>query len=221
MTINETFQEISSITQKIIENGLSVQEKWPNRMGSKIAWQDQADLSIALKNIPYNEKYQVLDSDRNFNFKMLDGALIQLLYEFNNTGRDLISHRLAFFPSPTLERYDQTPEAYEELYFGSSEFHDMFEKNIVAFPIRFDYNVKLELFKAIEHPYSHATFGEFEFCRIPVCSPLTPSMFINFIIRNFYNYAIRTKGDICGVSNFRFNSTIDAKELDILHFNIR
>ncbi|MGB4774742.1 MAG: DUF2290 domain-containing protein, partial [Daejeonella sp.] len=102
MTINDTFQEISSITQKIIEVGLSVQEKWPNRTGSKIAWQDQADLSIALKNIPYNEKYKVIESDRNFNFKMLDGALIQLLYEFNATGRELVSHRLAFFPSPSL-----------------------------------------------------------------------------------------------------------------------
>lgn len=194
MTINETYQEIASITQKIIENGLSIDEKWPKRIGSKITWDDQRDLSIALKNVPYYDKYNILKIDRNFNFKMVDGALIQMMYEFDTLGRKLISHRLACFPSPTLERYDNTPEAYEEQYFGDSEFHDMIEHNIVTFPIRFDYNASKEIFCEIEHPYSHATLGEFDFCRIPVSSPLTPSIFINFILRHFYNYAFRTKG---------------------------
>jgi hypothetical protein len=142
------------------------------------------------------------------------------MYEFSRTGRELISHRLAFFPSPNLERYDNNPEAYEEEYFGESEFHDMLEKNIVPFPIRFDYSVKEELFVPIDHPYSHATFGEYEFCRIPVNSPLTPSIFINFILRNHYNYAFRTKGIFCDISAFRFKNTIADDEKRILHFNI-
>src|SRR5690349_8325365 len=113
MTINETFQEIVSITQNIIENGLSIEEKWPHRAGSRISWLEQRDLSIALKNVSYSDKYDVLKNDRNFNFKMVDGALIQMMYEYNVTGKKLISHRLAFFPSPNLERYDNAPEAYE------------------------------------------------------------------------------------------------------------
>lgn len=220
MTINETYQEIASITQKIIENGLSIDEKWPNRAGSKISWQDQRDLSIALRNIPYSEKYNELKNDRNFNFKMVDGALIQMMYEYNPTGRTLISHRLAFFPSPNLERYDNAPEAYEEQYFGDSEFHDMIEKNVVAFPIRFDFNIDKALFTEIEHPYSHVTFGEYEYCRVPVNSPLTPSIFINFILRNFYNYAFRTKGIFCEISEFRFANTITDNESKVLHFNL-
>lgn len=220
MTINETYLEIVSITQQIIGSGLSVQEKWPNRTGSKITWQNQSDISIALKNIPYRDKYDVLNIDRNYNFKMLDGALIQLMYEFNSSGREIKSHRLAFFPSPSLERYDDAPEAYEEFYFGESEFHDVIERNIISFPIRFDFNVDTAHFKEIEHPYSHATFGEYEFCRIPVCSPLTPSVFINFILRNFYNYAFRKKGVICEVTTFRFGKTIQAKEKNILHLSI-
>lgn len=220
MTISDTYKEIATITQKIIENGLSIDEKWPNRTGSKISWSEEKDLSVALKNIPYQDKYEVLKEDRNFNFKMLDGALIQMMYQFNNTGRELSSHRLAFFPSPMLERYDSNPQAYEERYFGESEFHDMTEKNAVAFPVRFDYNVSEELFTEIEHPYSHATFGEYEFCRIPVNSPLTPSIFIHFILRNFYNHAFRTKGVFCEVSRSRFNSSIATGEKGILHFNI-
>lgn len=219
MTINETYQEIASITQKIIENGLSIDEKWPNRAGSKINWQDQRDLSIALRNIPYSEKYNELKNDRNFNFKMVDGALIQMMYEYNPTGRTLISHRLAFLPSPNLERYDNAPEAYEEQYFGDSEFHDMIEKHVVAFPIRFDFNIDEALFTEIEHPYSHVTFGEYEYCRVPVNSPITPSIFINFILRNFYNYAFRTKGIFCEISEFRFANTITDNESKVLHFN--
>lgn len=220
MTLNETYQEIVSITQKIIENGLSIEEKWPKRAGSKISWNDQSDFSIALKNIPYSEKYNELKNDRNFNFKMIDGALIQMLYEYNPTGRNLISHRLAFFPSPTLERYDNAPEAYEEMYFGDSEFHDMIEKNVVAFPIRFEYNVDEEMFTEILHPLSHVTFGEFEYCRVPVNSPITPSIFMNFIITNFYNYAFRTKGVFCAISEFRYANTITNVEASLLHLNI-
>jgi hypothetical protein len=220
MTINETYQEIAGITQEIIEKGLSVDEKWPNRSGPRISWQDQRDLSIALKNVPYADKYEVLQKDRNFNFKMVDGALVQMLYEFNANGRELQSHRLAFFPSPTLERYDSNPNAYEEQYYGDSEFHDLIEKNIVAFPIRLDFNVKPDLFTEIEHPYSHATFGEYEFCRIPVSSPLTPSIFMHFILRNFYNYAFRLKGSFCNITDFRYPTTITKLERQLLHFNI-
>ena len=220
MTINDVYQEIVSITQKIMENGLSIEEKWPDRTGSKVSWQDQKDLSIALKNISYVEKYKVLTSDRNFNFKMLDGALVQMSYEFNSSGRQILSHRLAFFPSPFTERYDENPDDYESLYFGESEYHDLVENNIVAFPIRFDFNVDETLFKEIEHPYSHATFGEYEFCRIPVYSPLTPSIFMNFIIRNFYNYAFRTKGEFCPISEFSFKPCITEVEKNILHINI-
>ena len=220
MTLNDTFQEIVSITQKVIENGLSIDERIPSRSGNKIAWQDQSDISVALKNVPYLDKYNILNSDRNFNFKMLDGALLQFMYEFNSTGRSLISHRLAFFPAPHLDRYDDLPEDHETKYFGDSEFHDQIEKHIVASPIRFDYNVSQKMFKEIEHPYSHTHFGQHEFCRIPLSAPITPSIFINFILRNFYNYAIRTKGNIIPITAHRFPETILSAEKQILHFSI-
>ena len=220
MTINETLQEIILITQKIIENGMSIEEKWPVKYGTKISWNNQRDISIAIKNLPYNLKYNSLKTNRNFNFKMIDGALIQMMYEYDASGRKLISHRLAFFPSPNIERYDTDPESYEEEYFNRSEFYDLIERNIVVFPIRFDYNVDIDRFIEIEHPYSHATFGEYNYCRIPVSGPLTPSIFINFILRNFYNYAFRTKGIFCEISKTKFNNTITKNESKTMHFNI-
>ena len=152
MTVNDVYQEINSITQKVIEHGLSIDEKFPARNGNKVAWQEQSDISIALKNVPYVDKYNTLNEDRNFNFKMLDGALLQFMYEFNNTGRHLISHRLAFFPAPHLERYDDLPEEYETDYFNDSEFHDQLEKNIITSPIRFDYSTSDEMFVELDHP---------------------------------------------------------------------
>lgn len=209
-----------SITQKVIEHGLSIQEKYPSRSGNKIAWQDQSDISIALKNVPYADKYNTLNGDRNFNFKMLDGALLQFMYEFNSTGRELVSHRLAFFPAPHFERYDDSPEDYETNYFADSEFHDQLEKHIVSSPVRFDYNFSPKLFKEVDHPYSHTHFGEYEFCRFPVSAPITPTIFFNFILRNFYNHAVRTKGNIIPISVHRFPNSITNNEMKILHFNV-
>lgn len=220
MTIAEVYTDISKITQKVIENGLSVHEKWPHRQGTKVVWRGQQDVSIALKNIPYVDKYKTLSDDGNYNFKMIDGGLLQFMYEFDKTGRNLQSHRLCFFPSPFVGRYDDDPMQYEDFFSVNSEFYDMIEKNTVTFPVRFDYNVSPSLFKAIEHPFSHVSFGEFEFCRIPVSCPITPTIFFNFILRNFYNYIIRTYGDIVPVSEDRFNPCIDTGEKSILHFNI-
>lgn len=220
MTINETFQEIVTLTQEIITKGLSVDEKWPDRNGSRISWQDQKDLSIALKNVPYSDKYNIFQRDRNYNLKMLDGAMIQMLYEFNVSGRELRSHRLAYLPSPMLERYESDPVAHEEVFFGDSEFHDLIEKNIVAFPIRVDYSSNNEIYKEIDHPYTHATFGEYESCRIPVKAPLTPSIFVNFVLRNFYNYAFRSKGAFCHITHFRYPATIGVTERKLLHLSI-
>jgi len=221
MTIIDTLKEIKWTTEKVIEMGLSIDNKIPIiKDQAKITWENQVDFSRALKNIPYNEKYQTLEKDKNFNFKMLDGALVQMMYEFNRTGRELISHRLAYFPSTILEKYDDAYEEYETTYFADSEFHDIREENVMAFPIRFDYNNSEEIFREIEHPYSHATFGEYKYCRIPVNSPLTPSIFMNFILRNFYNNVFIKKNASYEISDKRFDNTITEKEKNILHFNI-
>ncbi|WP_291128094.1 DUF2290 domain-containing protein [Flavobacterium sp. UBA7682] len=220
MTLNDTFQEIASITQLIIENGLSIEEKWPSKKDNKISWNDQKDISIALKNVEYDKKFEVLSKDKNYNLKMLDGALIQMMYEFNNTGRNLISHRLAFFPSPKHHRYDENIELYDEKYFGESEFHDIIEKNIIAFPIRFDFNSSADIFIDIDHPYSHSTFGEYQNCRIPVSGPITPSSFMHFIVKNFYFNAYKKNDIIWKVSDLRFQTTISKNEEKTLHLNI-
>ena len=91
------------------------------------------DISIAMKNIAYEEIYKKLEESNNYNIKMLDGSLIQMLYSFEYD--KLVSHRLAFFPAPNLESFQNEPENYE----NDEIYADILGKNIVTFPIRFDY----------------------------------------------------------------------------------
>ena len=222
MTINDTYQEIVLITQKLVELGLSVQQNFPHRSANTITCKEGVDLAAVLKNVKYHEKYTVLNDDQNYNIKLLDGAIIQMMYSFNTTGRDLLSHRLAFFPAPDIENYEDNPDAHETKYFGSSEFHDLVEPNVIKTPLRFDYSDQLNLFVETHHPYTHLHLGEYEGCRIPLFSPLTPAVFINFILRNFYNTALR---NYCDDYSFPikkgFSSTITSNESKLLHMHIQ
>lgn len=218
MTLNETYQEVVAITQKLIELGLSIQQNFPHREGNSISCKAGVDISPVLRNIKYHEKYELLNKEENYNIKLLDGALIQIMYSFNSTGRSLMTHRLAYYPAPHLENYEDNPESYEGEYFGSSEFHDLLENNVIKTPFRFDYNSDATLFKEVDHPYAHFHLGEYEGCRIPVHSPLTPALFINFILRNFYNTAL-----VAYCDNFSFplttsfSSTIVGSENSVIH----
>lgn len=177
--------QINKLTSELISIGLSESQNFPSVQQSgntiEIGICNSDKLSIVLKNLPYKEIYNELKSNKIYNILMLDGALIQMFYTFNN-GK-ISAHRLAFFSSPTLELFQNEPELYEmdEIY------ADVIMKNIIPFPIRFDFDA--ETYKDIIHPMSHLTLGQYKNCRIPVSSALTPFQFIEFILRNFYNTA--------------------------------
>ncbi|MCF4967583.1 DUF2290 domain-containing protein [Nostoc sp. CMAA1605] len=210
-------KEINTITQKLIEIGLSVKQKFPSCLCIskdcyEIAYPGMQDLSIVLKNINYKEIYNELDKGENYNIKMIDGALIQLLYTYQKS--ELISHRLAFFPSPSLEMFQNEPELYED----DEIYADIIAKNILPVPIRFDYDP--DNYKEIDHPKCHLTLGQFKNCRIPVCSPITPSTFISFILRSFYNTAFREFTSELTFSSNLFSETISITEKKLLHIAI-
>lgn len=221
MKIRETFKEIQAVVRALVHHGLSIEEKLPCVHDGVITWQNQKDLSIVLKNLQYTEKYKILLKNGNYNLKMLDGALIQMMYSFSKGKKEeLLSHRLAFFPSPFMMHYDSYSHEYED-WSINSEFLDLIEKNIVPVPIRFDYNNDVMIFKEFTHPYAHASFGEYKACRIAVSNPITPSMFVNFLIRNFYNTAFMRYPESFHISSGRFEGTITRNETKILHLSIQ
>lgn len=206
------FKQIEKITAKLIEIGLSAEQNFPSNQSGRIAYSGMQDVSIAMKNIAYEEIYKKLEETKNYNIKMLDGALIQMLYSFEDN--KLISHRLAFFPAPSLESFQNEPELYE----NDEIYADILGRNIVTFPIRFDYDP--DNFEEIKHPKTHATLGQYKNCRIPVSEPLTPEIFIIFLLRNFYNPAFRKHPQKFIISSQRFAKTITNQEKSLLHLGI-
>lgn len=210
----EIYNEINAITKQLISIGLSDKQNFPSctktgKGSYKIAYSGMQDLSIVLRNVNYKKMYEELDRNYNYNVKMIDGALIQLMYTYEKSS--LISHRLAFFPSPFLESFQNEPEIYE----NDEIYADIIAKNILPVPIRFDYDP--DNHQELDHPKSHLTLGQFKNCRIPVCSPITPSTFISFILRSFYNTAFKKFTSQLTFSSKLFDKTITPREKQILH----
>lgn len=206
------YNQINTITSKLISAGLSVEQNFPSLKDESIYISGKQDLAIALKNIEYKKIYEVLEKEKNYNIKMIDGALIQFMYIFKE--QELIKYRLAFFPSPSLEEFQNNSEIYEtdEIY------ADVIAKNIIPTPIRFDYDP--QSYTPVEHPISHLTIGQYQNCRIPVTIPITPNIFMDFILRNFYHTA---QNKHMGSLNFDkvvlFENCIVDEEKNLLHIS--
>ena len=176
----------------------------------QVTFEGAKHTSVALKNRSYTEIYQHLKQYRAYNIKMLDGALIQMMYAFAN-GTTLQRHRLTFFPAPHLEEFQNSPDIYQD-----DEIHaDVIAKNIVPFPMRFDYDAWSS--QELVHPKSHLTLGQYEHCRIPVTAPMTPFWFINFILRNFYHTPSGQYANGLPTQDGSFNKSISTAEQGIVH----
>lgn len=213
------FQQCTSATNEFIKYSLCDAQNQPTMKElGKDVWQisitNNNGFSFILKDISYNETYDLLISEKLYNFKLLDGAIIQITYKFEKNR--LLYHRLGFFPSPYLEEYQNNPEIYllDEIY------ADIIKKGIVPFPLRFDYDCSDEKHIVVEHPKSHLTLGQYEHCRIPVSSPITPYSFLNFILRNFYNNTYRKYDKLLIENKQFFIDEIHHEELKIPHLKI-
>lgn len=167
-------------------------------------------VTIALRDQPYDEIYRRLEQERAYNVKMLDGALVQMMYLF--AGETLQRHRLAFFPAPHLDEFQNNPEIYRD----DEMYAEVVARNIVPFPIRFDYDMQ-ERLQAFTHPKCHLTLGQYQNCRIPVNAPVMPFRFIDFVLRNFYHTVYDRQADALPTWADSFAETIRSAERDVVH----
>ena len=222
----DIYNQISCLTSELISISLCNDQNFPNIVSfsnvikgdtfiqTEISFTNNSDLSIVLKNVPYIDIYHEIDRSKAYNLKMVDGALIQMMYTFINN--EITSHRLAFFPSPDLADFQNNSEIYDndELY------SEVIMKNLVTFPVRFDFNACDKLFVELHHPKSHLTLGQYANCRIPVSSPVTPYFFLDFILRNFYNTAHKKYCEEFTVFKDGFLPTIVNKENKVIHIKV-
>ena len=219
MNAQSILDQLRSIIADLIKISLCNRQNFPSERTlpdgiTEISFKGANKISSAMRNQPYVDIYDELERNDAYSIKMLDGALIQMLYRFAEG--DVISHRLAFFPSPHLAEFQNEPEVYEL----DEIFADIVMKNIVPFPLRFDFDASDENFKELVHPKSHLTLGQYKNCRIPVTSPLTPFQFISFILRSFYNTAHRKYSHEIIEFAGGFADTIGGKERDVVHVQI-
>lgn len=216
LTPNEIEEQINKLIGYLVKVSLSnIQYYAFQRQESgnvvEITFDNAGHVPIALKDLPYNEIYKRLVEADAYNVKMLDGALIQMMYAFSDGM--LQSHRLAFFPAPHLEEYQNNPEVYQ----NDEIYADVVARNIVPFPVRFDYNARDSLHQELVHPKSHLTLGQYENCRIPVTAPMTPLWFIDFILRNFYNTEDERYTDGLFAQSGAFAESIHPDERSVVH----
>ena len=178
---------------------------------AEIIFQGHEHLSVALRKRNYREIHEEMTRERAYNAKMLDGALIQMTYEFVNT--TLQRHRLAFFPSPILEEFQRHPD----IYFNDEIYGNITSRNIVPFHLRFDYDSREYSYKELIHPKSHLSLGQYPNCRIPVTSPMTPVRFADFVLRNFYDTKQNRYAEDLPRDNCSFPESVFPAERNIVH----
>lgn len=218
-TPEEIQKQINKIIGYLVEVGLSSDQNFAflRKLSSdriEIIFPQAEHVSIAIKDRAYPDIYEHLARERAYSVKMPDGALVQMMYVFE--GSVLERHRLAFFPAPHLEEFQNNPEIYLE----DEIYADVVARSIVPFPLRFDYDARDGVHKEVDHPKSHLSLGQYENCRIPVTAPLMPFRFIDFILRNFYHTAFRRYAEQLPSFSDAFGESIVLIERNVVHVQI-
>lgn len=177
----KVLRELKKITQELIRCGLAEEYNFPIVRQTDIVWEKYQDISLYLKNMEYATIYNEIEKNHNYNIKLPDGGIIQLMYRFNGRGTELLSHRLGYYPSPSYEIYQNDAELYDADYI----YGDILNKDVLPVIIRADYTREPEK-SEVHHPYSHITLGGYKNCRIPVDRPISPMKFVGFIMEHFY-----------------------------------
>ncbi len=206
--------DLERLLEALIERGVVDDQNYPllRRVKSnawEITFEHAEHVSLAMDDIAYEQIYRELREKRSYSMKLIDGALLQLMYCFED--EDLIQHRLAYYPSPDLRPFREAPDLYlrDELYL------DIVSRRIVPFPLRFDLDKKAA--REVVHPGCHLSLGDVRGCRIPVSAPLTPRWFIEFILRNFYQTDKHDFVHFLPRHRLNLRETITPKERGLIH----
>lgn len=212
-------REIDTLIGFLIEAGLADDQNFAIRRdapdgGVEITIPNAEYVSVALRERPYREIYDVLRQERVFNARLADGAMVQMMYVFR--GDSIERHRLAYFPSPYLQQFEDQPE----IYLQDEIFADVVSKAVVPFPVRFDCDMRGGVPSAFHHPKSHLSLGQYKNCRIPVSAPLTPFWFISFVLRSFYHTDYLRYAEKMPLCSESFDECIEGDERSTLHVQV-
>lgn len=219
--VEELRREVKGLMGFMLRQGLAddtrlALEVRPGREGTlKLQSPYWAEAPKSITSVPYPDYYETIRLARSYDLRLLDGALIQLQYEFD-AKRNLRRSVQRFLPAPDLLPYQTSPDLYlrDELY------GDVVGSQVVTVPIRFDYDGRPGVVKECLHPASHLTLGQYPNCRIAVAGPVTPYFFFEFILRAFYGAGDLWFGDLLPDRIVNPSRSITQAERVVLHIGL-
>lgn len=164
--------------------------------------------------VPYTELYERARSMDAFDLLFLDGAIVQMRYEFSSRSGELLRSSASFLPSPSLTAYQDDPE----LYLRDEVYGDVIDPRVVPVPMRADYDPGAAV--EVHHPSSHLTLGLYSHCRIAVSAAVTPWNFLELVIRSFYRTKAWVGTDELPARRVKMPRTITATEEGLSHFSV-
>ena len=185
----QVLREIHAITAFVVEHGLADDqnaafERESDNSRVEIRYASAVPAVSYLRDEAYEEMYRAQLEARAYNFRMLDGAIVQMNYGYGRG--NLMKSRLAYLPSPDLKAFQQDPD----IYLLDALYADVVDRRVVTVPVRFDYDIRPGVSQGLQHPSSHMTLGQYSECRIAATAPIGPFFFVDFLLRSFYNAAM-------------------------------
>lgn len=212
--------EITETTNSLVELGFADDQNYPYEVEQDrttlVRYPSTVAFATYLKDVPYEDVYSTQLQARAFNVRMIDGALLQMLYEVDKGAAALVRSRLAFLPAPNLLSFQDNADLYED----EALYADVLDRRIVTVPLRFDFDARPGVTKPIEHPMAHLTLGQYGGCRIPASSPPTPYLFVRFILQSFYNSALGAVAASLPPQSHRFDECIHISERQLIHIGV-
>ncbi|MEQ6887049.1 DUF2290 domain-containing protein [Salicola sp. Rm-C-2C1-2] len=210
-------REVDQVIGIMIELGLVDDQNFPslkniNEDECEISFNGAEYVSFALSEVEYDAIYNEFRGNRSYAARFIDGGLLQIMYILGKEG--VIKHRLAFYPSPDLRSFQDDPG----LYLKDQLYLDVVSRRIIPFPLRFDYD---EISASdLVHPRCHLTLGDAKGCRIPVSAPISPFLFVDFVLRNFYEIEDYKFADKVPNSGICFSKSITENEENLVHVRV-
>lgn len=181
MTPGGAVAQINRLLSPLIRAGVVVDSVFAHERRTvsglfEVTFPNAEHLAEALRSRTYLTVYDSLAGKRVYNAMLDDGALIQMSYLFDRSS-ELKRHRLAYMGAPESRSPGDDSGVRTDPSRTSSEPATVF---------RFDYDAEDHPGGPVAHPKSHLTIGRTDSCRIPVSRPVTPSQFMDFVLRHFY-----------------------------------
>ena len=222
MTPTQVEAQINRILTLLVREGLAVDQGFAYQRPvpgglQEVTFRNFDEIPLATIRHSYVEGYRAVVRRRAYNLLLDNGAAMQMTYLFH--GRELLRHRLAYLGMPPEP--DDLGEALVEPLIG--DIASVSEAGggapigqpQCATTFRFDFD-HTEHEPDAGHPRSHLTFSNLKACRIPVTSPLTPELFVQFSLDHFYA-GVRPK--LPGFQS-RFPESITKEESGCVHLAI-